>query len=223
MIAWIDRHWIPVCLTCLALLTLLVLAGCGETRAQKQQLSQAKADLIAAQTNGISPDHMGTLIGAAIDRIDAFVLGTGMELPPPITPAEALIQPTAAQQERQAAAQSKADPPKGGWSAIWLWLTGAAAVGFAVARQIAPRLPFLAGGWAKAVDGLWSLLSHRQQRDADTLAARALAAAPVLIVWAQAVCQSDDLLAMIPEEHHQTILDLALWDLTKDPYPGLDT
>jgi hypothetical protein len=208
-------RWFPLLLS---LLPILFLAGCGETRAQKQQLSQAKADLVAAQTKSISPDHMGTLIGAALDRIDAFVLGTNMELPPPITPAEALIEPAVAQQERLAAAQSKADPPKGGWSAVWIWLTGAAAVGFAVARQIAPKLGPLGSLWGRLADGAWTLLAHRGQRESDTLAQRALAAAPVLITWAQTVVKDDELLAMIPEENQHVIFDLALWDVMNNDY-----
>jgi hypothetical protein len=197
----------------------LILVACGETRAQKQQLAQACSDLIAAKAQQPAPD-LGKLIAAALDRIEAFAAGTGMDLPAPITPAEHLTTPSAIQSEFDAAAQARRDPPRGGWSSVWLWLTATGAVAFAVARQIAPKLGPLGGLWSKAADGAWRLLAHRGQRTDDLLAQRALAAAPILIIWAQTVCQDDTLSAMIPPEQVQTLIDLAAWNPQRDPYPG---
>jgi len=131
----------------LALALSLALTGCGESRAQLAELSQCREDLIAtvlAHRTGAQSDHVGILMGAAMDRLDAYVLGTEISLPPPkVRATDLAASPDVAAQEGRDAAQAKAHPPISPgfpWLATLLGVAGALIPGIVVAGTLLARL-----------------------------------------------------------------------------------
>lgn len=150
------------------LIILCLLASCGETRAQLDELSQCREDMTAsllAHRSSALADQVGVLMGAAMDRLDAFVLGTEITLPPPKVRASDLVaSPDVAAQEGRDANHAKMHPPVSDpfpWLAALLGAVGIAIPGLGTAMgwisRLRAKLATMTGGLHAVIDSIESV------------------------------------------------------------------
>lgn len=137
----------------------LVLLGCDRvsfTREQAQEVAQAREDFRAAQASAAT-EAREVLWLAGANRLEAGTANA--ELPPPFTPAAALVSSTSAvAQESEDAQAAKDNPPPGWGSQVWAGLGGAAVFVLGLLRM-SP------GFYGMAAGLLHSLLAPRLVRE----------------------------------------------------------
>jgi hypothetical protein len=161
----------------LPILCLLPLCACGPTRAQRQQFSQALANIEAARlVAAAAGDHHGvSLCIAAAARIHAALGNDEVEaLPPPETPAAALSASSGAANDEEAKAKGAKKNPPPGWGAWWLGVAGSAGLlAVALGKELLPKVPVIGPLYHAANDLVWTIMATKNQRAADRAQAQA--------------------------------------------------